>query len=113
MSEHMVRNDNNALGATIKAARIKMRLTQEQLAEMVDLSMRYIMSIENENRKPSFNKLFLIIRTLSIDANTIFYPESTITDTSAERLSRLVRQCNERDIKAITAQVEMLLSELE
>jgi len=109
----MVHNCENTLGANIKAARIEMKLTQEQLAEKVELSLRYIMSIENENRKPAYDKLFRIIRALGIDANDIFYPEKTLSDTSAERLYRLVCQCNEREIKAITAQVEVLLSDLE
>ena len=107
----MVHNGENTLGNVIKAARIKMKLTQEQLAEKVDLTVRYIMAIENENKKPAYIKLFQIVRALGIDANNIFYPETSFPGTSAERLYRLLCQCDERDIKAITAQVEVLLSE--
>jgi transcriptional regulator with XRE-family HTH domain len=107
----MVRNENDALGEIIKSARVKMRLTQEQFAEMVEVSPRYITSIENENKRPAYNKLFLIIRTLGLNANDIFYPEMRTDDTSTQRLYRLLSQCKERDIKAITALVETLLSE--
>jgi len=107
----MVHNVKDTLGETVKSARVDMKLTQEQLAESVDLSLRYIMSIENESRKPSFNKLFQIIRVLGIRADDIFYPENKTADTSAQCLSRLLLQCNEREIKAITALVETLLAE--
>jgi DNA-binding XRE family transcriptional regulator len=90
-----------------------MKLTQEKFAEMVDVSPRYIMSIENENKKPSFFNLYKIIRALGVNANDIFYPESRTAETSAERLSRLLAQCGERDIKAVTALVETLLHEKE
>lgn len=37
-------------GQTIKAARQAAGLTQEELAEQVGITTRYIMAIENENR---------------------------------------------------------------
>jgi len=107
----MVRNTRDTLGEVIKSARLGMKLTQEKFAEMVDLSPRYIMSIENENKKPSFNNLFKIIRALGVDANAVFYPETHSGGKPAERLSRLLSQCGERDIRAVSALVESFLSE--
>ena len=107
----MVRKDKDALGTVIKSARLDMNLTREKFAEMVDLSPRYIMSIENENRKPAFDKLYRIIRALGICSDDIFYPENAGADTQTGRLSRLLLQCEERDIKAITALVETFLTE--
>ena len=109
----MVRNDKDTLGRVIKNARLQMGLTREVFAEMIGLSPRYIMSIENENRKPAFDKLYKIIRALGIRSDDIFYPERAGTDTQAERLSRLLPQCDERDIRAITALVETFITEKE
>ncbi|MFV0379888.1 MAG: helix-turn-helix domain-containing protein [Anaerorhabdus sp.] len=36
-------------------------ITQESLAERLDISVRYLMFIENENKYPSFKLLFKII----------------------------------------------------
>ena len=107
----MERSTNDALGAVIKSARLGMKLTREQFAEMVNLSPRYIMSIENENKKPAFDKLCRIIRALGVNANDIFYPENTGTETTAGRVSRLLSQCGEHEIKAVAALVETLLTE--
>ena len=107
----MVRNTRDTLGGVIKSARLEMKLTQEKFAEMVDLSPRYIMSIENENKKPSYQNLFKIIRALGVDANAIFYPERQSGGASAERLSRLLSLCAERDVKAVSALVEVMLND--
>jgi DNA-binding XRE family transcriptional regulator len=109
----MVRKTQDGLGGVLKSARNKMKLTQEKFAEMVEVSARYITSIENEKKKPAFDKLYTMIRALGVNANDIFYPESRKADTPREHLSRMLLQCSEREIKAVTALVESLLSEKE
>jgi len=101
----------DALGAVIQSGRVGMGLSREKLAESVDLSLRYIVSIENESKKPSFSVLFSLIRTLGVDANAIFYPENRAENTPAQRVSRLLQQCEEHEIMAVTALVEKLLME--
>jgi len=109
----MVRDkkSKDALGEAIQAGRNKMDLSREQLAELVDLSLRYIVSIENESKKPSFNALSRLIRTLGVDANDIFYPENRAENTPAGRVFRLLQQCEEHEIRAVAAMVETLLVE--
>jgi len=109
----MVRDTKNPLGEIIKSARVKNKLTQEKFAEKSNVSARYVMSIENEGKKPSYDKLHRMIRVLGINANDIFYPENREEDTPAQYLSRLLSQCGERDIRGITALVETFLSEKE
>lgn len=107
----MVRNEKDALGAVLKSARLEMGLTREKFAEKIDRTPRYIMSIENEGRKPSYATLYMLIRALGVRADDIFYPENAGEDTQAGRLARLLLQCEEHEIKAITALVETLLTE--
>jgi len=101
----------DALGSVIQTGRAQMGLSREKLAELVDLSLRYIVSIENESKKPSFNALFTLIRILGVDANAIFYPENCAADSPAERVLRLLQQCDEHEIMAVAAMVETLLLE--
>jgi transcriptional regulator with XRE-family HTH domain len=110
----MEHNTSDSIGVVIKAARKSRNLTQEKLGELVDLGQRHIASIENEEKRPSLDKLFEIIRVLGIDANLIFYPENPLSeDTPAGRLARLLSQCSERELRVITALVETYLSERE
>ena len=110
----MEHNTKNTLGAVIKAARKSRNLTQEKLGELVDIGQRHIAAIENEEKRPSLDKLYEIIRVLGIDANLIFYPENPMSeDSPAGQLARLLLQCGERELKIITALIETYLSERE
>ena len=99
----MDHNKSDTLGKAIKSARKGMNLTQEQLGEAVDLTQRFILSIENGHKKPSFEKLYLLIRTLGVDANRIFYPEHAKGDAPLEHLNRLLSNFDDDEIKLITA----------
>ncbi len=105
----MEQNIPDALGAVVKAERVAKKMSQDKLAELVGVSTRYIMAIENEESKPSFDKLIKIIHALSVKTEDIFYPENAEESTAVERLSRLLRQCSDHEIKAITALVETLV----
>ena len=52
------------LGEIIKTSRLKMGLTRDQLSEKIGISPRYLMSIEHEGKKPSYDVLFQLIRYL-------------------------------------------------
>ena len=55
------------LGNAVKSTRYQRGLTQLQVAEMAD--------IENYKANPKMEVLFPLIRTLRVDARTIFNPE--------------------------------------
>lgn len=102
-------NNFDKLGIILKIARKDKGLTREQLAEIINITPRYLMSIENENKKPSYDVLFRLVRELGISADTIFYPENQHTDSKVEELVRLLYLCNERELKIATATVKALL----
>lgn len=99
-------NKYDILGHTIKEARLSAKMTRDEFAERVGMSVRYIASIENEGKKPSFNALCTIIRALGIDANTIFYPESNDKSQEKKQLVRMIDLCDERSFKIISATVK-------
>jgi transcriptional regulator with XRE-family HTH domain len=102
-------NNIDRLGNVLKSARKEKGLTREQLAEIINITPRYLMSIENENKKPSYDVLFRLVRVLGISADTIFYPENQQVDTKFEQLVRLLYLCDERDLKIATATIKALL----
>ena len=78
----------DALGEVIQAGRAKMELTQDEFTELVEISQRYLISVENESKKPSFSVLYSMIRALGVDANAIFFLENRAADFSAQRCFR-------------------------
>jgi len=70
------------LGSVLKTARKSRGLTREkQLAEIINITPRYLMSLENENKKPSYDILFRLVRELGVSSDTIFYPENQHSNT--------------------------------
>lgn len=60
------------LGEVIKTSRLKMGLTRDQLAEKIGISPRYLMSIEHEGKKPSYDVLFQLVRYLNNQCKRYF-----------------------------------------
>ena len=53
------------LGDTIRQARMDNKMTQEQLAEAINISPTHMKHIESEHRKPSVDVLFSLADVLS------------------------------------------------
>lgn len=99
----------NTLGSIIKTAREKAGITIEALANKVDVTERYLYRIENENKKPSFDVLYKLIRELSISPDTIFYPEKPTKDSEVENLLRQLSDCDDRSLQVIKATAKALI----
>ena len=67
----MVHIKTETLGDIIKHARQKSGITMENLASKINISTRYLYRIENENKKPSYEILYSLIRELSIPSDII------------------------------------------
>lgn len=96
----------NLFGQTINEARIAAMMTQDNLAEQAGVTTRYIMAIENENKRPSMEVLFKIIRILKISADTVFYPEIQHPDKKKEHLMHMVQLCDERETVVAAATIK-------
>ena len=89
------------MGPLIKVARLEAKLTQDELAERIGVTPRYIMAIENEGKCPALDVWFKLIRTLHISADTIVYPENSVTKDDDEQLILMIRMVDSRN-KQIT-----------
>jgi len=101
--------DIDRLGEIIKSARLTNRLTRKQLSQKLNISQRYLIAIENEKQKPSYELLFQIIRELSISADIIFYPELEHDYPDIEKLRLLLARCDEKEINAFAATLKSLV----
>ena len=100
------------LGQVVKEARNAAGLTREQLGAKIDKSPRYIVSIENEHKRPSYKSLCDIIVALNIDSNLIFYPNLSSGKQSSdkERICRMLDKCDDHEIGIVTATLEAILN---
>ena len=99
----------DTLSNVIKAAREKVGITIEALAEKAGVTERYLYRIENEGKKPSYDVLYKLIHILAISPDSIFYPEKPSNDSEAENLIRMLYRCDERSLEVVKATTKALI----
>ena len=62
-------------GLNVKIARLKKGLTQEQLAELMNIHLTYIARIETGQINMSLGKILELANTLNIDINKLLFIE--------------------------------------
>lgn len=105
----MVHDNSDKLSDIVKAARQHADITVEKLAEKIGVTERYLYRVENENRKPSYDVLFKLIRELNISPDSIFYPEKPFKDSEIEVLVRMLYNCDKRSMEIIKATAKAAL----
>lgn len=65
--------DLKSVGVNIRKYRLEKNLSQEQLAEMTDLSPNYISMIERADKTPSLTTLINIANALNVTTDMILY----------------------------------------
>lgn len=97
------------MGPLIKVARIEAKLTQDDLAERIGVTPRYIMAIENEGKCPALDVWFRLIRTLHISADSIVYPENTTAKDVDEQLFLMIRMLDNKNKLVTKATIQAML----
>lgn len=82
------------VGARIQAVRKERGLTQSELAQMVDITPKYLSNIECGAKVPKFETFISIANALKVDANTLLVDVLTVSKTIvsseiAEKLAAL------------------------
>ena len=97
------------MGPLIKIARLEAKLTQDELAERIGVTPRYIMAIENEVKCPALDVWFRLIRTLHISADSIVYPENSETKDDDEQLILMIRMLDYKNKRVTKAAIQAML----
>ena len=105
----MLENQFKYIGPLIKESRQKLEMTQEQLAERIGVTARYVMAIENEGKIPAFDVLFNIVQTLGISSEAILYPGNTLSSENEQQFNCLFNLLNKRDKHIIISTIQKML----
>ena len=103
--------DQVAIGARIKAARERVHLTQEQLAEIIDISPTHMSVIERGVKTPKLDTFVRIASALGVSTDALLQDvvvpanESILAELSV-RIGRLPQKDQERILNAIRALTE-------
>ena len=99
MYQYEKRLDCRALGKEIKRRRKAKGWTQEHLAQLVDLTPRSIMYIENRGQHTSLNAFYKLVTLLDISVDEFFYPDRH--NGEDERRKHIYRMLNDMDEKEL------------
>jgi len=99
-----------AFGQAVKESREDKELSREQVAEMLDLSVRHTQYIETRGQHPSLQKFYEIVTLFNISVDSFFFPDNTESKTTQRRqLDAMLDSMDENELSVITATAEAIL----
>lgn len=101
--------DYKAIGKRIKIARIKADLTQEHLAELIELSPTHLSNIETGTTRVSLNTIITIANVLSVTSDDLLCDNIIMAKAQFEKdIAVLLEDCDEYEIRIIKDMVASL-----
>ena len=84
-----------AIGTRIRKYRKAQGITQEQLAEMIGISIPHMSHIETGNTKLSLTVLVLIAEALSVQTDSLIYDQPIVNNSVIKQeINELIDKCN-------------------
>ena len=94
--------DYKAIGKRIKIARIKADLTQERLAEMVEISPTHMSNIETGTTRVSLTAIVSLANALSVTVDDLLCDSVVKSKVQFEKdIAGILADCNEYEIRMV------------
>ena len=97
------------LAAAVREARTELGLSQEKLAEILNIDSRTILNIEAGRGNPKFEKLYPLITYLKIPTDKIFDPNYKAEAPNLQKLIAKQKDCTEQEAADLLPMVRYLL----
>ena len=105
--------DYEAIGKRIKSTRLKKKLTQEKLSEMIDISPSHLSNIETGSTRVSLTTIVKLANALEVTVDNLLCDSLTHSRVQFEEdFSRLLEDCNEYELRMIVEMAEALKTSL-
>lgn len=103
--------NQSALGKRIREERKKSNLTQEQLAELINVSTTYVGFIERGERSITLDKLVNIATALGISVDYLLRDSVTVNSSAQEKLLlKLFSSANSQQKDFILEMIKLILN---
>ena len=101
--------DISYMGPIFKKYRVDAHRTQEEVAEKVGITTRFLMALENEEKRPSLDNLLRLVETLNIPGDAILHPQLQTMDGKDGQLIRMLMRLSRRDKEIIRSAIQTML----
>lgn len=101
--------DYKAIGKRIKIARIKADLTQERLAEMVEISPTHMSNIETGTTRVSLTTIVSLANALSVTVDDLLCDSVVKSKVQFEKdIAGILADCDEYEIRMVKDMAQAL-----
>ena len=105
--------DYKAIGKRIKIARIKADLTQERLAERINISPTHLSNIETGTTRVSLSTLVSIANALSVTSDDLLCDSIVMAKAQFEKdIALSLEDCDEYEIRIVKDMIASLKESL-
>ena len=104
--------DRGILGNQIRESRIENQISQEQLAELVNITPTHLKHLESEHRKPSIEVLVSLMEVLHFSFDGLVFPVSTERERRSQEIEILLKACSDQQLEIILDVTRSLLKHL-
>ena len=105
-------NYADTLATSVRNARLRLHLTQAELAEIIGVATHTISDIERSQGNPTLSVLGPQIKHLRIDARSIFNPENASQDPVNYAAHQLVNESSKKELDFLMPIVSKILDTL-
>lgn len=102
-------NNATLLGNMIRDGRERLHLTQEEIADKLQVNLTHYGNIERGTGNPSLPLFIEIMKILNLSVDAYLYPEKAHNDNTSQEIIRLLCQCSEKERKIILANIHALI----
>lgn len=104
--------DKKEIGTRVKMCRKSKKLTQEALAEQINVSPHYIYEIERGSKTMSLNILIQLSQVLHISTDYLLFGQQQESSLPTDELSILVDSLSGENRKAVAKMLSAIVSYL-
>jgi transcriptional regulator with XRE-family HTH domain len=103
--------DAKFLGRLLKYRREAEKLTQQEAADKIGLSLSYYKSMETGKNNPSIPALYAVLFAYNLSADSILFPEiDDQNNTTLKQIQRLLSRCTENELELCLGILTTILS---
>ncbi len=94
----------------LRRIRTERGLTQQKMAEKIDLSIRQYQNLETNSQLPGYNVLRNIVEQLQVNPCELFFQKKDMPDPKLEEIQHLVTRCSEQQLEMLGALLKVMLN---
>ncbi len=102
--------DKLIIGKQIKRLRARLKLTQDKLAEKVNISPKYLSNIERGLENPTLDTFLRLAKCLNVELGEIFLPDIDLNSkTLNKKIKNLINETNEEQLYLVMRLLQAVL----